>query len=427
MKAGLLGRKLGHSLSPQIHRLFGDYDYRLYEREPEEVADFVRSGDLDFFNVTIPYKVDVFRLCDELSPLAQRLGNVNFVMRRADGTLFGDNTDAYGVERLVAAVGADVKGRTCAILGAGGAAMTVKAVLEDLGAAEARFVRRGELPAKDATLIVNATPVGMFPDVDGVRIDIADYPAAEFVIDLVYNPSPTRLVREALACGKRAADGLVMLIAQAYRAFELATGEGGDGRRKTGDDEDERRKTLDIKDNAIGQLSIVNCHQSPNHPIEHSNIRTIEHSNIFLYGPPASGKSTLGAKLAAAMGREWVDLDATIVEKAGKSIPEIFAAEGEATFRALEKGCLRELADRRGLIVSLGGGALLDAEARQIAEASGRVVCLDCPLEVLLGRLSGASRPLAADRERLRRLVETRKAHYASFPTRISFNTVLRA
>ena len=395
MKAGLLGRKLGHSLSPQIHRLFGDYDYRLYEREPAEVADFVRKGDLDFFNVTIPYKVDVFRLCDELSPLAQRLGNVNFVMRRPDGTLFGDNTDAYGVERLLKTVGAEVRGRKCAILGAGGAAMTVKAVLEAEGAAEAVFVRRGECPAKDADLIVNATPVGMFPDVEGVRIDISDYPACEVVVDLVYNPSPTRLVREARACGKRAVDGLVMLIAQAYRAFELANG---------------ANRCL-----VPGAWCLV------------PGNRTIEQSNLFLYGPPASGKSTLGAKLAAATGREWVDLDAAIVEKAGKTIPEIFASEGEPAFRRLEKDCLGELADRRGLIVSLGGGALLDAEARQIAESSGRVICLDCPLEVLLGRLSGASRPLAADRERLKRLVETRSAHYASFPTRISFNTVLRA
>ena len=377
MKAGLLGRKLGHSLSPQIHRLFGDYDYGLYEREPDEVADFVRSGELDFFNVTIPYKVDVFRLCDELSPLAKRLGNVNFVMRRADGTLCGDNTDAYGVERLVATVGADVKGRRCAILGAGGAAMTVRAVLEDLGAAEARFVRRGELPAKDASLIVNATPVGMFPDVDGARIDIADYPAAEFVIDLVYNPSPTRLVREARACGKRAADGLVMLVAQAYRAFELAT-----------EDED---------------------------------------GSLFLYGPPASGKSTLGAKVAAATGKAFVDLDAEVVRTAGKSIPEIFREDGEEAFRAIERACLEKVAGRRGLVVALGGGALLDAEARQVAEANGRVVCLDCPLEVLLGRLSGDSRPLAADAERLKRLVEARKAHYASFPTHVSFNAVLRA
>ena len=395
MKAGLLGRKLGHSLSPQIHRLFGDYEYGLYEREPDEVEAFVRSGELDFFNVTIPYKQDVFRLCDALSPLAKRLGNVNFVMRRPDGTLFGDNTDAYGVERLLKAVGAEVRGRKCAILGAGGAAMTVKAVLESEGAAEAVFVRRGECPAKDADLIVNATPVGMFPDVEGVRIDISDYPACEVVVDLVYNPSPTRLVREARACGKRAVDGLVMLIAQAYRAFELANG---------------ANRCL-----VPGAWCLV------------PGNRTIEQSNLFLYGPPASGKSTLGEKLAMATGREWVDLDAAIVQKAGRTIPEIFATEGEVAFRALEKGCLTELAARRNLIVSLGGGALLDAEARRIAEASGRVVCLDCPLEILLGRLTGASRPLAADQERLRRLFAARKDHYASFPTRISFNAVLRA
>ena len=382
MKAGLLGRKLGHSLSPQIHRLFGDYEYRLYEREPEEVEKFLRTGfadgEFDFLNVTIPYKQDVFRLCDELSPLAQRLGNVNFVMRRADGSLYGDNTDAYGVGRLLDVTGAEVRGRKCAILGAGGAAMTVKAVLEERGAAEATFVRRGESPSAEASLIVNATPVGMFPDVDGVRIDIADYPACETVVDLVYNPSPTRLVREALVCGKKAADGLVMLIAQAWRAYKLA--------------QDARHETRD------------------------------SHLNIFLYGPPASGKSTLGRKVAQATEREFVDLDEEIVKAAGRSIPEIFAAEGEPAFRARELAVLQAVAGRSGCVVALGGGALLNPEARRVAEAAGRVVCLDCPLETLLGRLScDGSRPLAADRERLRKLVESRAAHYASFPVRVAF------
>ena len=382
MKAGLLGRKLGHSLSPQIHRLFGDYEYRLYEREPEEVEKFLRTGfadgEFDFLNVTIPYKQDVFRLCDELSPLAQRLGNVNFVMRRADGSLYGDNTDAYGVGRLLDVTGAEVRGRKCAILGAGDAAMTVKAVLEERGAAEATFVRRGESPSAEASLIVNATPVGMFPDVDGVRIDIADYPACETVVDLVYNPSPTRLVREALAYGKKAADGLVMLIAQAWRAYKLA--------------QDARHETRD------------------------------SHSNIFLYGPPASGKSTLGRKVAQATEREFVDLDEEIVKAAGRSIPEIFAAEGEPAFRARELAALQAVAGRSGCVVALGGGALLNPEARRVAEAAGRVVCLDCPLETLLARLScDGSRPLAADRERLRRLVESRAAHYASFSVRVAF------
>jgi len=374
VKAGLLGRKLGHSLSPQIHRIFGDYEYGLYEREPEAVADFVRTSGLDFLNVTIPYKQEVFRLCDELTPLAGRLGNVNFVRRRPDGTLFGDNTDCFGVMRLLASVGADVKGRRCAILGAGGAAMTVKAVLEDLGAAEATFVRRGELPSKDATVIVNATPVGMFPDVDGVRLDIAGFPACEYVLDLVYNPSPTRLVREACACGKRAADGLVMLIAQAYRAAEFVARDGS--------------------------LALPEI--------------------LYLYGPPASGKSTLGAKLAMATGRTFVDLDAEIVRRAGKPIPGIFASEGETAFRTMEKDALKSVAARRGLVVALGGGALLDPESRAVAEASGRVVCLECPLATLERRLSGASRPLAADPDRLMKLMAERESHYGSFQVRLA-------
>ena len=225
--AGLLGRTLGHSLSPQIHKLFGDYAYRLFEKEPDEVAAFLRNGfaagEFDFLNVTIPYKQTVFALCDELTPMAKKLGNVNFVTRTAVDKLLGDNTDAFGVERLLDSVGADVRGLKCAILGAGGAAMTVKAVLEERGAARVTFVRRGETPAQDDEVIVNATPVGMFPHGDEVRVDISQYASCRHVLDLVYNPSPTRLVREALACGKVAADGLVMLIAQAYRAFQLST------------------------------------------------------------------------------------------------------------------------------------------------------------------------------------------------------------
>lgn len=386
MKAGLLGRKLGHSLSPQIHRLFGDYDYRLYEREPEEVADFVRTCGLDFLNVTIPYKQTVFALCDELTPMAKRLGNVNFVRRTPEGRLLGDNTDAYGVERLLDSVHASVAGRRCAILGAGGAAMTVKAVLEQRGAAEAAFVRRGERPSPDAELIVNATPVGMYPDVDGVRIDISEYPSCRTVLDLVYNPSPTRLVREARQLGKTAADGLVMLIAQAYRAYEF---------------------------------SIRRIVESSNEveTIEQSNNREIEQFShpLYLYGPPASGKSTLARQLALATGRTAVDLDDEIVKLAGRPIPEIFAAQGEAAFRALERTALERVSAEKGLIVALGGGALIDDACRRLAEAGGRVVVLDCDLATLQARLTGPDRPLSASAAKLEALMKTRAAHYASF------------
>ena len=382
MKAGLLGRKLGHSLSPQIHRFFGDYEYRLYEKEPEEVERFLRvgfaDGDFDFLNVTIPYKQTVFELCDELSPMAQKLGNVNFVMRTADGKLRGDNTDAFGVGRLLEANGIDVRGWNCAILGAGGAAMTVKAVLEERGAKRVTFVRRGEGPSQDDDLIVNATPVGMFPDVDGVRIDISRYAACKAVLDLVYNPSPTRLVREALACGKIAADGMMMLIAQAWRAFELASS------------------------------SLIP------HP-----------SSLFLYGPPASGKSTWAKRIAAATGWVLVDLDAEIVKAEGRSIPEIFAAEGEKGFREIEKRCLASICGgetpppQSGRVVALGGGALLDPESRKLAEAAGRVVVMDCAIETLKARLTGGDRPLSADAAKLEALVKSRAAHYASFPRQV--------
>ena len=376
MKAGLLGRTLGHSLSPQIHKFFGDYEYRLYEKEPDEVAAFLQAGfaagDFDFLNVTIPYKQTVFALCDELTPMARKLGNVNFVTRTADGRLRGDNTDAFGVERLLDSVGADVRGTKCAILGAGGAAMTVRAVLEERGASRVTFVRRGELPAQDDELIVNATPVGMFPHGDEVRVDISQYASCRHVLDLVYNPSPTRLVREALACGKMAADGLVMLIAQAYRAACLE-GLGG-----------------------------------------------LEGSNLFLYGPPASGKSTLAKKIAAATGWTLVDLDAEIVNAEGRSIPEIFSAEGEAGFRAVEKRELKRVAAGRGQVVALGGGALLDAGCRAVAEAAGRVVVLDCPLATLKARLTGGDRPLSADAARLEALISARKPHYSSFPRHVT-------
>ena len=369
MKAGLLGRKLGHSLSPQIHKFFGDYEYRLYEKEPDEVEAFLRggfaAGDFDFLNVTIPYKQTVFALCDELSPMAKKLGNVNFVTRTKDGKLRGDNTDAFGVERLLDSVGAGVRGQNCAIIGAGGAAMTVKAVLEERGAKRVSFVRRGEVPAQDDQLIVNATPVGMWPNVDETRIDILQYVACETVLDLVYNPSPTRLVREALACGKTAADGMVMLIAQAYRAFELS-----------------------------GSSSSLVPHPS----------------SLFLYGPPASGKSTWAKKIAAATGWKLVDLDAEIVRAEERSIPEIFAAGSEKGCRAIEKReltrvCASETSAPQGQVVALGGGALLDDDCRRMAEAAGRVVVLDCDLETLKSRLTGGDRPLSADIEKLEALV----------------------
>lgn len=371
MKCGLLGEKLGHSRSPELHAKLGTYDYLLYEKRPEEVEDFLLHGDYDVLNVTIPYKKKAFALCSETTPIAAKLGNVNVVVKMPNGRLFGDNTDAAGFAKLVEAVGADVRGRKCVILGTGGAAMTARAVLEERGAGCVIMISRtgddnyGNLSRHaDAALVVNATPVGMFPHVDEQPVSLGEFPACEAVIDLIYNPDPTRLLADAKARGLPYVGGMPMLVEQARLASVYMN------------------------------------------------------ANIYLYGPPGSGKSTLGRKMAAEREMPFVDLDDEIEKTEGRKISEIFATDGEVAFRAIEKATLRRVAARHNQVVALGGGALLDSESRRIAESTGRIHLLQCPEEELLRRVQLSSdRPLLAGDAvvRLRKLLAARKDHYASF------------
>ena len=376
LKCGLLGEKLGHSRSPEIHRRLGGYEYRLYEKPAGEVEDFLLYGDYDVINVTIPYKKVAFACCRDVTSVAAELGNVNVVVKRLDGTLFGDNTDAAGFMKLVEIVGVDVRGKKCVVLGTGGAAMTAAAVLRRLGAGNVVHISRsGENSYSnlerhaDAAVLVNATPVGMYPKVEGQPVSLALFPACEAVIDLIYNPSPTRLLAEATQRDIPNVGGMPMLEEQARRASLYMN------------------------------------------------------ANLYLYGAPGSGKSTYGRHLAAQKAMPFVDLDAEIEKRTGRRISEIFAQEGEAAFRVLEKAELKCVSATPGQIVALGGGALLDAEARQVAEATGRVIFLECPEEELLRRVSATQgRPLLAGdaAERLRRLLVARRAHYASFTERIA-------
>ena len=375
LKCGLLGEKLGHSLSPAIHARLGDYEYRLYEKSPQDVEDFLLHGDYDVINVTIPYKKIAFGLCADTTPVAKELGNVNVVVKRMDGTLFGDNTDAAGFVKLVEIVGIDVRGKKCVVLGTGGAAMTAAAALRGLGAGMVVHISRtGEdnydnlERNADTALVVNATPVGMFPNVDAQPVSLKAFPDCEAAIDLIYNPSPTKFLAEAAELGIPYVDGMPMLEEQARLAS-----------------------------------SYMNA-------------------NIYLYGAPGSGKSTYAKHLAAEKGMPLVDLDAEIVKSDGRSICDIFAQDGEAAFRAKEKSALEKVSRTHGQIVALGGGALLDPECRKIAESTGRVVFLECSDEVLLERVAASQeRPLLTGdaMDRMRRLLAARRTHYASFRERI--------
>ncbi|MDD6200324.1 MAG: shikimate kinase [Firmicutes bacterium] len=349
MKCGLLGRKLGHSYSPQIHAHLGDYSYELFEKEPEALEDFLKHGDFSGLNVTVPYKKAVIPFCAELSSRARMLGAVNTIVRRPDGSLMGHNTDFFGFSAMLDASGLSVAGKKALVLGSGGASNTAAAVLQERGAQVVVISRSGEnhygnlhLHA-DAAILVNATPVGMFPLVDAAPLSLDGFPKLEGVLDLIYNPARTELLMHAECRGLPAVNGLLMLVAQAKESAEWFTGRA-------------------IPDDVI--------------PAIHRELKN-RMENIVLIGMPGSGKSTIGAILAEKTGRKLADADAILTKKAGRSIPEIFASDGEEGFRALETEVLAELGKQSGLILATGGGCVTRERNYSLLHRNGTVFCLE--------------------------------------------------
>lgn len=348
MRCGLLGEHLTHSYSPQIHALLGDYSYELFEVAPEKLGEFLQAGEFDGLNVTIPYKRAVIPYCAELSAAAREMGSVNTLLRRPDGTLYGDNTDLDGFRWLLARGGGIRPGEKALVLGTGGASQTVQAVLRAAGAEVAVLSRRGEsnyltLPRHaDARLVVNATPVGMYPNNGERLIDLSQLPQCRCVLDLIYNPARTRLLLDAAARGIRCENGLSMLVAQAKRAAELFTGR-------------------DIPDAAC--TDILRRMEAQMH-------------NLILVGMPGSGKTTVGSLLAASLGRPFYDADGEIEKKLGCSIPAFFAQRGEAAFRAVETEVLAELGKRSGCVIATGGGCVTRGENYASLHQNGEIIWL---------------------------------------------------
>lgn len=382
MKCGLLGQKLGHSYSPQIHRKLADYEYSLYERQPDELESFLKHGDFTGLNVTLPYKKSVIPFLDELSPTAARLGAVNTIVRRADRTLIGHNTDYFGFKSMVQRSGLSPKGKKVLVLGSGGASNTAVAVLEELAAQTIVISRSGDnnyhnLPLHaDAAIIVNATPVGMYPNVGVTPVNLNLFPRLEGVLDIVYNPARTQLLLDAEKRGLVAMNGLWMLVAQAKESAEWFTGQ------------------------SISDEQIVAIHRELKTQME----------NIILIGMPGSGKSTVGQLLAQRLNRRFVDADQEIVEKAGMSIPDIFAEQGESGFRALETKVLSELGKQSGLVIATGGGCVTRQENYNLLHQNGRIFCLNRELSAL----PTDGRPLS-QAVKLEEMYRTRKSLYDYF------------
>ena len=389
MEYGLIGEKLGHSYSQMIHERLADYRYELKEVAPERLDAFIEARNFRGLNVTIPYKQAVMKHCAELSPEAMEVGSVNTLIVRPDGSLFGHNTDIDGFIYMLRRGEIDPAGAKAVILGSGGTSLTARAALTRLGAREIVTVSRkgpvdyAALYAEhaDAEILVNATPVGMYPKNGESPVELDRLPKVRGVADVIYNPEKTALILAAQAKSIPAVSGLSMLVAQAREAAELFAGHAIPAGR-----------VEDIV-SEIGAQTL----------------------NLILVGMPGCGKSTLGQAVAAALQREFVDCDAEIVRRAGKSIPEIFAQDGEGAFRALESGVLADVCRGHGLVISTGGGAVLRAENRDAMRQNGRV----CLIRRALAFLPRDGRPLSASEDAVARLWEARRAAYetaADFP-----------
>ncbi|MBQ2904117.1 MAG: shikimate kinase [Clostridia bacterium] len=378
---GLLGRKLGHSLSPQIHSHLCDYEYKLYPTEPECLDAFFSDTRLKGFNVTIPYKIEAFNRCDERSETAEKAGSVNTVIRRPDGTLYGDNTDYFGFLYMAKKCGCDFRGKKVLILGNGGASLTVQNVVKDEGAGEVVVVSRsGENNYTnisrhyDADIIVNTTPVGMYPNNGERLIDLSEFTKCRKALELIYNPARTVFLLDAEKLGIDCINGLYMLVAQALRAAEIFT-----------------KKTI--------PLSRID---------EIYNAIISEQKNLVLVGMPGCGKSTAAALLSKKTGRECVDTDAIVVEASGKSIPDIFAEYGETEFRNRETEAVRTAGKGAGKIIATGGGAILKKENRIALRENSTVVFLKAPVE----GLATDGRPLSKSPEVLEKMLAERLPLY---------------
>lgn len=384
MKCGLLGKKLGHSYSPQIHSFLGEYTYELFEREPEDLDSFFRSADFDSINVTIPYKKDVIKYCDELSDVAKTVGAVNTIVKR-DGKLIGHNTDYYGFLSMINETGLVLKAKKVLVLGSGGASVTAQAVLKKLGAHVVVISRTGKDNYSnlsihhDASCIVNCTPVGMYPNNGYTLLSLSSFTNLQGVFDMIYNPAKTKLLLEAEKMGIVAANGLWMLVAQAKESAEWFL-----NKEITG--------------------TII--------PFIHDQLQK-QMKNIILIGMPGCGKTTISKLLGKMLSRPVMDSDEYIEQSAGISIPEIFATQGEKAFRQLETKVLSDLCKRSGSVIATGGGCVTTPENYELLRQNSIVIWVKRSLELL----STEGRPLSANHNlqemyRIREPLYLRFAHF---------------
>ncbi len=390
LRGFVLGEKLPHTFSPQIHSLLADYSYGIKEVSEGYLEGFVTSKNFDFLNVTIPYKKEVIKYLSSLSREAQAIGAVNTVKRMPDGTLRGFNTDYYGFEYTLKKRKIEVSGKKAIVLGSGGASLPVKAVLHDLGAREIITISRsGESNYDniskhfDAEIIVNTTPVGMFPNNNAKLIELENFKSCQGIVDIIYNPQKTALLLEAEALGINCCGGLSMLVAQAKKAAEIFT------------------------DSTIDDAEIERIEKIISYDI----------TNIILVGMPSSGKTTIGKIIANKTNKLFLDSDEEFEKSFGLTPPEAIEKLGVDEFRKMEHTVVEELGKKSGCVISTGGGVVTRKENYAPLHQNGIVFFIKRDLE----KLSTANRPISKT-VGVEKLYNERLPLYIDFSDRSVYN-----
>lgn len=402
MKYGLIGEHLGHSFSKQIQTRIAeienvkDYDYQLVELDKEEFKEFMEKKDFKGINVTIPYKKDVIPYLDEMDESAKAIGAVNTIIN-VDGKLKGYNTDFGGFLYMVKAHNVHMEGKKVLIIGNGGACAAVKAVCKHENAKDivivSRSANRGAIGYDemytshlDADIVVNTSPVGMFPNIANAPIDVSWFHKLECVLDVVYNPILTRLCFEAQEADIKRVIGLEMLIAQAKYTFEIF-------------------ENMSFDDSIIDEIK---------------KEMLKDRCNIVLIGMPSAGKTTIGKMLEEKLGKEFFDLDDMIIAKAGKNIPEIFQESGEAGFRAIETEVAIEASKMNNKIIATGGGVVKHKVNMDFLRLNGITIFIDRDIDKLIS--SDPNRPLSSSKQALQQMYKERYPLYQKYAAYIAVN-----
>ena len=393
MKYGLIGEKLGHSFSKEVHSMLSDYEYEICEISKDDLDSFMRKASFKAINVTIPYKESVIPYLSYISEEAKKIGSVNTIVNRG-GKLYGYNTDFFGMVSLINKMHLSIKGRKTIILGTGGTSKTALAVAESLGAEPiitvSRTKKEGVVDYEelmkdhlDAEVIINTTPVGMYPDNFSSPLDLSPFTKLVGVIDAIYNPIRSNLVLDALDRGIKAEGGLYMLVAQAVYASEIFL---------------DKKYPTEKLDKIYKKIKR-------------------KKENIVLIGMPASGKSTVAGLLSAELSRTVLDTDKMIEDARQKRISEIFESEGESAFRDYETCEIANASLQNNRIIATGGGAVIKKENVRMLKQNGVLFCIDRPYRKLVPT---SDRPLASNLESIKKRYDERYNIYLeSADTRI--------